>query len=223
MQLERRRLCQRLGHQFQQPELLDQALTHRSFGGQHNERLEFLGDAVLGLIIGEALYRRFPALREGELSRLRALLVREQTLAELANEMAMGACLRLGGGELKSGGFRRDSILADALEAVIGALYLETGLATTSERVLGWYRSRLDSLTPATAVKDAKTRLQEWLQAKSLAVPRYEVTATEGAEHNQLFHVICHIDALSTQTRGSGNSRRKAEQQAAEQALKSLS
>lgn len=218
-----RRLCQRLGHDFRQPELLFQALTHRSFGGQHNERLEFLGDAVLGLIIGDALYQRFPALREGELSRLRALLVREQTLAELANEFAMGSCLRLGGGELKSGGFRRDSILADALEAVIGALYLETGFEVTSERVKSWYQSRLQQLSPETAVKDAKTRLQEWLQAKSLAVPRYEVTATQGAEHNQMFHVVCHIDALAITTPGQGNSRRKAEQQAAEQALKLLS
>ncbi|XKE46821.1 ribonuclease III [Halomonas organivorans] len=209
----------RIGHDFAQPELLELALTHRSFGGRNNERLEFLGDSIVNFVIAEDLYQRFPQAREGQLSRLRARLVKGQTLAELAREMHFGDHLRLGSGEMKSGGHRRDSILADAVEAVIGAIYLDAGMETARARVLAWYAERLEAIDLQDTQKDPKTRLQEFLQSRQVALPRYEVISVEGEAHAQTFTVECHVDILDEHTQGIGSSRRHAEQQAAERAL----
>ncbi|GAA0633534.1 ribonuclease III [Halomonas beimenensis] len=209
----------RIGHDFAQPELLELALTHRSFGGRNNERLEFLGDSIVNFVIAEDLYQRFPQAREGQLSRLRARLVKGQTLAELAREMDFGDHLRLGSGEMKSGGHRRDSILADAVEAVIGAIYLDAGMETARARVLAWYAERLEAIDLQDTQKDPKTRLQEFLQSRQVALPRYEVISVEGEAHAQTFTVECHVDILDEHTQGIGSSRRHAEQQAAERAL----
>ncbi|QFU02166.1 Ribonuclease 3 [Halomonas sp. THAF5a] len=212
----------RIGHAFADPALLELAMTHRSYGGQNNERLEFLGDSIVNFVIAEALFRRFPQAREGQLSRLRARLVKGKTLAELAREMAFGECLRLGSGEMKSGGHRRDSILADAVEAVLGAIYLDAGMETARARVLSWYAERLEAISLEDTQKDPKTRLQEFLQSRQVALPRYEVTSVEGEAHAQTFTVECHVEVLDQHTRGVGSSRRHAEQQAAEQALSQL-
>lgn len=212
----------RIGHSFADPGLLELAMTHRSYGGQNNERLEFLGDSIVNFVIAEALFRRFPQAREGQLSRLRARLVKGKTLAELAREMAFGDCLRLGSGEMKSGGHRRDSILADAVEAVLGAIYLDAGMETARTRVLSWYAERLEAISLEDTQKDPKTRLQEFLQSRQVALPRYEVTSVEGEAHAQTFTVECHVEVLDEHTRGVGSSRRHAEQQAAEQALSQL-
>ncbi|MEQ6918254.1 ribonuclease III [Halomonas aquatica] len=209
----------RIGHTFADPGLLELAMTHRSYGGQNNERLEFLGDSIVNFVIAEALFRRFPQAREGQLSRLRARLVKGKTLAELAREMAFGECLLLGSGEMKSGGHRRDSILADAVEAVLGAIYLDAGMETARARVFSWYAERLEAISLEDTQKDPKTRLQEFLQSRQVPLPRYEVTSVEGEAHAQTFTVECHIEVLDEQTRGVGSSRRHAEQQAAEQAL----
>lgn len=213
---------QRIGHQFKDITRLELALTHRSFGGQNNERLEFLGDSIVNFVVGEALFHRFPEAREGQLSRLRARLVKGQTLAELAREFELGEFLRLGSGEMKSGGYRRDSILADAMEAVIGAIYLDSDMATVKARILVWYESRLASLDLQDNQKDPKTRLQEFLQSRQIALPRYEVLAVEGEAHAQTFTVECHVETLANATLGIGSSRRHAEQQAAERALSRL-
>ncbi|RKR06318.1 RNAse III [Kushneria sinocarnis] len=215
-------LSRRLGYAFHQPELLELALTHRSFGGRNNERLEFLGDSIVNFVIAEALFARFPQAREGQLSRLRARLVKGQTLAELAREFQLGPVLRLGSGEMKSGGNRRESILADAMEAVIGAIYLDSDMESVRERVLAWYAHRLEDLNLQDNQKDPKTRLQEFLQSRQLALPQYEVLEVEGEAHAQTFRVSCHVSALEDATTGSGSSRRHAEQQAAEQALARL-
>lgn len=212
----------RIGHAFADPGLLELAMTHRSYGGQNNERLEFLGDSIVNFVIAEALFRRFPQAREGQLSRLRARLVKGKTLAELAREMAFGECLRLGSGEMKSGGHRRDSILADAVEAVLGAIYLDAGMETARTRVLSWYAERLEAISLEDTQKDPKTRLQEFLQSRQVALPRYEVTSVEGEAHAQTFTVECHVEVLDQHTCGVGSSRRHAEQQAAEQALSQL-
>ncbi|WP_108446896.1 ribonuclease III [Halomonas denitrificans] len=212
----------RIGHAFADSGLLELAMTHRSYGGQNNERLEFLGDSIVNFVIAEALFRRFPQAREGQLSRLRARLVKGKTLAELAREMAFGECLRLGSGEMKSGGHRRDSILADAVEAVLGAIYLDAGMETARTRVLSWYAERLEAISLEDTQKDPKTRLQEFLQSRQVALPRYEVTSVEGEAHAQTFTVECHVEVLDEHTRGVGSSRRHAEQQAAEQALSQL-
>ncbi|ATJ82277.1 ribonuclease III [Halomonas beimenensis] len=209
----------RIGHDFAQPELLELALTHRSFGGRNNERLEFLGDSIVNFVIAEDLYQRFPQAREGQLSRLRARLVKGQTLAELAREMDFGDHLRLGSGEMKSGGHRRDSILADAVEAVIGAAHLDAGMETARARVLAWYAERLEAIDLQDTQKDPKTRLQEFLQSRQVALPRYEVISVEGEAHAQTFTVECHVDILDEHTQGIGSSRRHAEQQAAARAL----
>nr|WP_221195705.1 ribonuclease III [Halomonas organivorans] len=209
----------RIGHDFAQSELLELALTHRSYGGRNNERLEFLGDSIVNFVIAEDLYQRFPQAREGQLSRLRARLVKGQTLAELAREMEFGDYLRLGSGEMKSGGHRRDSILADAVEAVIGAIYLDAGMDTARARVLAWYAERLEAIDLQDTQKDPKTRLQEFLQSRQAALPRYEVISVEGEAHAQTFTVECHVEMLEEHTRGTGSSRRHAEQQAAERAL----
>jgi len=212
----------RIGYRFEEPRLLAAALTHRSAGAPHNERLEFLGDGALNFIIAEALFRRLPRATEGELSRLRATLVNGATLAELARDLEMGDFLRLGPGELKSGGHRRESILADALEAVIGAVYLDGGFEACRAVVLGLWSERLDSLPDAASLKDPKTRLQEWLQARGRALPRYELVEARGAEHARVFRIVCTIDGIGERFAGEGSSRRKAEQAAAAAALAAL-
>jgi ribonuclease-3 len=212
----------RLGYRFRQPEMLERAVTHRSAGGTNNERLEFLGDAVLGMVITEALYHQFPLASEGELSRLRATLVRKPTLAEIARSLGLGEYLNLGPGELKSGGFRRDSILSDALEAVLGAIYLDDGLDACREWVQGHFASRLASLPAAAELKDYKTRLQEFLQSRQLALPEYVVIGVRGQAHAQTFEVECRVAERDISTRGVGTSRRNAEQQAAGEMLKAL-
>ncbi|MCE0731264.1 ribonuclease III [Halomonas sp. G15] len=212
----------RLGHDFGDDSLLELAMTHRSFGGQNNERLEFLGDSIVNFVIAEALFRRFPEAREGQLSRLRARLVKGQTLAELAREMGFGEHLRLGSGEMKSGGHRRESILADAVEAIIGAIYLDAGMEAVRARILSWYATRLEEISLQDTQKDPKTRLQEFLQSRQVPLPRYEVVSVEGEAHAQTFTVECHVELLEKHTTGIGSSRRHAEQQAAEVALKQL-
>lgn len=216
------RLSALLGHEFATPALLRQALTHRSHSTPHNERLEFLGDALLNCVVAILLYERFPQLTEGDLSRLRASLVRQETLAEIAHEIHLGDFLRLGEGELKSGGFRRPSILADALEAVLAALYLDAGFEKVLETVRRLFAQRLSGLDPKRAGKDAKTALQEWLQGRRLPLPTYTLRATHGAAHAQEFEVVCAIPALGIETAGRGASRRGAEQAAAQAALERI-
>lgn len=216
------RLERRLGHTFQNQELMLLALTHRSFAGRNNERLEFLGDAILNFVAGEALFERFPQAREGQLSRLRARLVKGETLAVLARGFELGEYLRLGSGELKSGGFRRESILADALEALIGAIYLDAGMDVARARVLDWLTSELDGLTLVDTNKDPKTRLQEFLQSRAVELPRYEVVDIQGEPHCRTFFVQCEIALLTDKTQGQGASRRIAEQVAAAAALVAL-
>jgi ribonuclease-3 len=213
-------LLRRLGHPFQNPVLAEQALTHRSFGGVHNERLEFLGDAILNLLMAEALYQRFPNNREGELTRMRASLVKGETLAAIARELQWGDALRLGSGEMKSGGWRRDSILADALEAMVGAIYLDSGLDACRERVLIWFDERLRQVSPGEVNKDPKTRLQELLQGRAQALPTYQLHATHGEAHNQQFEIHCQVPSIAGRVfQGRGGSRRAAEQAAAQAAL----
>lgn len=212
----------KLGYRFGNPALLTQAVTHRSAGGANNERLEFLGDAVLGMVIAEALFQQSPRAAEGELSRLRATLVRKETLAGIARSLDLGEFLKLGPGELKSGGFRRDSILADALEAVIGAIYLDGGFTDCSDWILRRFSSRLASLPSAAELKDAKTRLQELLQSRRLPLPEYAVVEVYGQAHAQTFKVECRVPDKDKCTRGSGGSRRYAEQQAAQAMLEAL-
>lgn len=216
------RLERQLGYTFQDQVLLTLALTHRSFAGRNNERLEFLGDAILNFVAGEALYQRFPQAREGQLSRLRARLVKGETLAILARGFELGEYLRLGSGELKSGGFRRESILADALEALIGAIYLDAGMDMARERVLAWLTQELDSLTLVDTNKDPKTRLQEFLQSRASELPCYEVVDIQGEPHCRTFFVQCTVDLLNEKTQGQGASRRIAEQVAAAAALVAL-
>lgn len=215
-------LCQKIGYQFKDESLLAMAITHRSFSANNNERIEFLGDSLLNMIIAEALYKRFPNLREGELSRIRALLVSGKTLAELANEFNLGVFLRLGAGEKNTGGHRRNSTLADAVEALIGAIYLESGFDVCRERVLSWFEARIAVLNPESSHKDAKTRLQEFLQARKLPLPDYQLLDTEGADHQQTFIVSCSVSLLKSTISASGSSRRKAEQAAAEKVLIAL-
>lgn len=212
-------LSDRLGYRFHDQSRLELALTHRSFGGANNERLEFLGDSIVNFVVGEALYERFPNAREGQLSRLRARLVKGETLAKLARELELGSYLRLGSGEMKSGGHRRDSILADATEAVIGAIYLDSDMETTRRCTLSWYAERLEAMSLDDTQKDPKTRLQEFLQSRQIALPRYEVLNVEGEAHAQHFTVSCYVEPLAAPTQGVGTSRRYAEQQAAERAL----
>ena len=211
-----------LGYQYQDAGLLQQALTHRSAYYKHNERLEFLGDSVLGFIISDALFRQFPEVPEGDLSRMRATLVKGLTLAEIAREFELSECLILGPGELKSGGFRRESILADTVEALIGAMYLDSDIEKTRERVLAWYASRLATIEPGIGQKDAKTQLQEWLQGRKQPLPLYQVVEVKGEAHNQEFTIHCVIEGLDHPVEGKGTSRRKAEQEAAQKALEQL-
>jgi ribonuclease-3 len=213
-------LCAALGYAFQQPELLEEALTHRSASPRHNERLEFLGDALLNLVMAEDLFRRYPQASEGELSRLRANLVKGEALAELARGLKLGETLRLGQGELKSGGPQRESILADALEAIFGAVYLDGGLDACRALILHLYRDCLDHLASAGELKDPKTRLQEYLQARQQPLPVYSVLEIHGEPHAQSFTVECAV----ADRRGVavGSNRRKAEQDAARQVLEQL-
>ncbi|MEP7062625.1 MAG: ribonuclease III [Betaproteobacteria bacterium] len=212
-------LSAKLGYAFASPALLAQALTHRSFGAHHNERFEFLGDAVLNCVIAVALFTRFARMPEGELSRARAGLVNRDMLARIAQRLEIGRHLQLGEGELKSGGASRPSILADALEAVFGAVFLDRGFDAARDVILAAYGDIL--VDPAAAVlgKDPKTTLQEWLQARRMPVPDYQVVATAGEAHAQTFVVECRIGALSIVARGEGSSRRAAEQEAATHAL----
>ncbi|MFD1259591.1 ribonuclease III [Entomomonas asaccharolytica] len=212
-------LADKLGHSFTDLELMTLALTHRSFSGKNNERLEFLGDAILNFVVGEALFERFPQAKEGQLSRLRSKLVKGETLAVLARHFQLGDYLHLGSGELKSGGFRRDSILADAVEALIGAIYLDAGMDKARERVLVWLTEEFNTLTLVDTNKDPKTRLQEFLQSRNAELPRYEVANIEGEPHERTFYVECYLAMLDKKTRGKGSSRRIAEQQAAARAL----
>ena len=216
------RLQRVLGYQYQDAGLLQQALTHRSAYFKHNERLEFLGDSVLGFIISDALFCKFPEVPEGDLSRMRATLVKGLTLAEIAREFELSECLILGPGELKSGGFRRESILADTVEALIGAMYLDSNIEKTRERVLSWYASRLSTIKPGIDQKDAKTQLQEWLQGRKQALPLYQVEEVKGEAHNQEFTIHCVIEGLEQPVTVKGTSRRKAEQEAAQKALEQL-
>lgn len=208
-------LCRQLGYVFKDPGLLERALTHRSYAPQHYERLEFLGDSVLGCVIAKYLYSEFPDLTEGDLSRLRSNLVKESTLVLFAEQLDLGRQLKLGEGELKSGGFRRPSILADAVEALIGAVFLDGGFAAAEQVVLSLFVPYLARVDAGTLGKDAKTLLQEYLQGRRLALPDYRVTDTQGVAHEQLFQVECVIPALKIITQGAGTSRRNAEQQAA--------
>lgn len=208
-----------LRYTFRDPALLRQALTHRSHSAVHNERLEFIGDAVLNCVIGMALYARFPALPEGDLSRLRAALVRQEALARVAERLAIGEAIELGEGEQRSGGARRPSIMADALEAVFGAVMLDGGFEAARGVIVDAYADVLADADPLVLGKDAKTRLQEWLQARRMPVPEYAVIATTGEAHLQHFSVECRIAALELVTTGAGASRRVAEQVAAEAAF----
>jgi ribonuclease-3 len=212
----------RLGYTPATPQLFAAALTHRSAAGTHNERLEFLGDAVLNLLAAEELYARFGRADEGALSRLRARLVSGDTLARVAAELGLGEVLLLGPGELKTGGFRRESILADALEALCGALYLDGGLEVARRVMLALLGPTLAALAPDAELKDAKTRLQEWLQARGIALPVYSVASVAGEPHAQHFRVRCEVAALAVQAEGEGSSRRRAEQVAAERLLAGL-
>lgn len=211
-----------LTYSFRDPSLAALALTHRSVGKPNNERLEFLGDALLGAIVAEMLFETHPKASEGEMSRLRAQLVNGQALAEMARELELGDRLKLGSGELKSGGFRRDSILADAFEALIAAVYLDGGFDTCRETVRALFADRVAALPRSS--KDAKTRLQEWLQAKGLALPQYELVGAEGEDHARIFDVNCAVtEPLPINATGRGSSRRLAEQDAAEAVLGRLS
>ncbi len=215
-------LYKRLGYTFANEANIVEALTHRSVSKQHNERLEFLGDAILGMVIAKALYQCFPKQPEGKLTRMRSSLVKGDTLAEVAREFELGELLLLGPGELKSGGFRRDSILADAVEAIIGAIYLEAGMVKCEAVILEWFASRLKALDPEAVSKDDKTRLQEYLQSNKHPLPLYEVTEIKGKSHDQTFYVECIVEGLNKAVLGKGNSRRRAEQKAAKQAFEKL-
>ncbi|MEJ2552841.1 MAG: ribonuclease III [Gammaproteobacteria bacterium] len=216
------RLQELLGYQFSRRELLETALTHRSFAKANNERLEFLGDGVLNFVAAQLLYQRFPKADEGQLSRLRAHLVKGATLAAVARTFHLGDFLHLGPGERKSGGFRRDSILAGALEAVIGAVFLDGGFEQARGFINAIYRERLASLSLEQGSKDPKTRLQEFLQGRGLPLPEYRVLSAAGDAHNQLFQVECSVAAADIRTQGSGANRRAAEQGAALRALAAL-
>lgn len=209
----------KIGHVFNNVSLLHQALTHRSHSVSHNERLEFLGDSVLNCVVASLLFQKYARIDEGDLSRLRANLVKQQSLYEIAVRLELAQFLRLGEGELKSGGFRRPSILADTLEALFGAIYLDAGFDAARDVIYGLYLPILETVDPATLGKDAKTLLQEYLQSKKIALPVYTVAATHGAAHSQEFEVECAIPKLEIQVFGTGGSRRAGEQAAAKMAL----
>lgn len=219
MQLQLHLLERALGYKFNERGMLQQAVTHRSYGAPHYERLEFLGDSMLNCVIAAQLYARFPALREGDLSRLRANLVRQDTLHKVADTLKLGDFLQLGEGELKSGGFRRPSILADAFEATLGAIFLDGGFAAVEEVIVRLYTGFFDSIDPRNTGKDAKTVLQEVLQGRHMSLPVYVLLSTQGEAHAQKFEVECSLSDLKIRTTGIGNSRRAAEQEAAQAAI----
>ena len=221
-----KQLCQKLDYRFNDESLLALALTHRSLGSKNNERLEFLGDSILGMVIATELFSRFPKEKEGILTRLRSSLVKGETLTAIANELGLSEYITLGSGELKSGGFRRASTLADAVEAIIGAIYLDSsataGIDEAKKFILGIYKQRLEQCNPADTLKDPKTRLQEYLQAKGQPLPDYEVVDISGKEHQQTFRVACVVEGLGQEFIAKGSSRRKAEQAVASKVLKTL-
>jgi ribonuclease-3 len=216
------KLCRQFDYRFAEPALLEQALTHRSAGGLNNERLEYLGDAVLGFVVADALYHQFPAASEGQLSRLRSVLVKRDTLADIAREFGLGDYLKLGTGELRSGGHARASILADGLEAVFAAIYLDGGYTAIRQVILETFTQRIQALNLDDHQKDPKTRLQELLQSRKLELPSYQVVAIDGDPHQQTFRVRCVVDDLQREMEGTGSSRRKAEQDAASRLLSIL-
>ncbi|WP_159818614.1 ribonuclease III [Colwellia sp. 20A7] len=216
------RLSKKIGYTFSQPELLIQALTHRSAKGQHNERLEFLGDSILGFVIAKALFDKFPKHNEGDLTRMRSSLVKGVTLAEIGRDFNLGDYLILGPGELKSGGHRRESILEDAIEAIIGAVYLDSNISQCKQLILSWFAQRLDAIKPGNEQKDPKTRLQEYLQGRKIPLPVYDVIDTSGQSHNQHFTVSCITEVVNKEVIAQGTSRRKAEQAAAQEVLAQL-
>lgn len=215
-------LSKKLAYQFKQPELLQVALTHRSKGGDHNERLEFLGDAVVNFVIAELLYHQYPSATEGELTRWRASLVNRDTLADLARKFDLGKYLFLGQGEMRSGGSERHSILSCGMEAVIGAVYIDGGYDATHQCIANWYDDLLKSLMSASSHKDPKTLLQEYLQSHRLPLPIYTVESIEGEAHQQMFTVSCLVEGVSGKTLGKGTSRRRAEQESAQAMLEVL-
>lgn len=212
-------LLKKLEYSFGDIELLNEALTHRSYAAKNNERLEFLGDGILNFVIADELFKRYPDVQEGDLSRLRANLVNKESLAEIANQLNLGEVIQLGSGELKSGGFRRPSILADAVESILGAVYSDGGFAPCRDLIVRLYTYRLSSPTDLQSLKDPKTRLQELLQSRGFALPDYQVVNITGQAHAQVFHVKCTIDKMNITVKGEGKSRRKAEQIAAEKAI----
>ena len=212
-------LINRLGYDFKDRSLVELALSHRSVGAKNNERLEFLGDSIVNFLMAEALFLKFPSAREGELSQMRSQLVKGVTLADIAREFGVGDFLHLGQGELKSGGHRRSSILADAVEALIGAIYIDGGMEACKEHVLRWYQSRLDNISNSDSHKDAKTQLQELLQSRHKELPVYHLLETVGSDHQREFSVECEVGYLRKRFTGSGKNRRAAEQSAAQDAL----
>ena len=214
-------LCKKIGYEFNDLSLLETALSHRSIGKKNNERLEFLGDSVIGYVIAEELYQRFKKENEGKLSRYRSLLVKGDTLASIARQLELGQFLKLGGGELKSGGFRRTSILADAMEALIGAITLDSNIEKARQCILTWYKERLDNIK-SLDLKDPKTRLQEFLQAKKYGLPQYKIISVNGQEHAQIFQVDCYVKELGLTITAEGSSRRAAEQKSAELMLEKV-
>jgi ribonuclease-3 len=215
-------LQERLGYTFRRGDLLTQALTHRSYAAQNNERLEFLGDGVLNCIVGLMLYERFPALKEGQLSRMRANLVNQQPLYEIACELGLGGSLRLGEGEMRSGGAERPSILADGLESVIGAVLLDSGFDAAQALVGRLFARRIEAIDPEAQGKDAKTQLQEWLQSRRRGLPAYNLLEVTGQAHAQSFNVECRVDVMDMRSTGQGASRKAAEQAAAMALLRQL-
>ena len=212
----------RIGHPFRDQSLLQQALTHRSAGAPHNERLEFLGDSIVNLMVAEAMFSRWPKADEGALTRARSALVCESALATIARTLELGERLTLGPGEMKSGGHRRDSILADAFEAVVGAIYLDAGFEACRARVLPWFETSMAAVPVGKPEKDPKTRLQEWLQARQKPLPVYELVSETGDDHARHFRVRCRLTDPDVTTEGEGSSRRLAEQQAAAAAIEQL-
>lgn len=217
-----KQLQERLQYTFSDQQLLVLALSHRSRGSQNNERLEFLGDAVLGLTISNFLYRRFSHASEGDLSRIRSQIVRAESLAEIARSLELGPELLLGQGEMKSGGQRRDSILGDTVEALIGAIYLDGGILSAERCILSWFSEQLNAVALDVPVKDPKTALQEWLQGRGRALPEYQLVKTEGEDHSSLYTMSCIIDELKSAATATASSRRRAEQLVAEKILKEL-
>ena len=216
------RVQKKLSIVFNDPKLLEQALTHRSIGNKNNERLEFLGDSILGFVIADQIYEKFPQADEGIMSRLRANLVNKHSLADISEELNLGEELILGPGELKSGGRNRKSILSDALEAIIGSIYKDSDFQTSCDWVAARFANKLEQLSADAAIKDPKTRLQEFLQSRGKKVPEYTVKSTTGLDHNQLFTVECQIEGLNKPYAASASSRKKAEQKAAEKILEAL-